>query len=197
MGSLFRLLGAAALMMVVAGSALAQSPIFLRIGTGGAGGTYFPIGGTIASGISAPPGARPCADGGQCGVPGLIAIAQSTTASVFNNIPMLQPLYDATCMAVVQGRAYVLSSRGQPYASPDSLGSRFHGWCHQAGLQNRSAHGVRKAAGNLLAETGATQHGIMAVLGHIEAKTSEIYTKDAKRWEMAASILPVMNALEW
>ena len=65
--------------------AAAQDPTFFRIGTGGAGGTYFPIGGTIANGISAPPGSRPCDEGGQCGVPGLIAIAQSTTASVFNN----------------------------------------------------------------------------------------------------------------
>ncbi|MEM9602680.1 MAG: TAXI family TRAP transporter solute-binding subunit [Pseudomonadota bacterium] len=63
----------------------AADPTFFRIGTGGAGGTYFPIGGTIANGISAPPGSRPCDKGGQCGVPGLIAIAQSTTASVFNN----------------------------------------------------------------------------------------------------------------
>lgn len=70
---------------LLAGSALAQTPTFFRIGTGGAGGTYFPIGGTIANGISAPPGSRPCDEGGQCGVPGLIAIAQSTTASVFNN----------------------------------------------------------------------------------------------------------------
>jgi len=67
------------------GAAQAEDPTFFRIGTGGAGGTYFPIGGTIANGISAPPGSRPCDKGGQCGVPGLIAIAQSTTASVFNN----------------------------------------------------------------------------------------------------------------
>ncbi len=67
------------------GTAHAQDPTFFRIGTGSAGGTYFPIGGTIANGISAPPGSRPCDEGGQCGVPGLIAIAQSTTASVFNN----------------------------------------------------------------------------------------------------------------
>ncbi|WP_343563845.1 TAXI family TRAP transporter solute-binding subunit [Kiloniella sp. b19] len=70
---------------MLSGSAFAQDPTFFRIGTGGAGGTYFPIGGTIANGISAPPGSRPCDQGGQCGVPGLIAIAQSTTASVFNN----------------------------------------------------------------------------------------------------------------
>ena len=71
--------------MLSAGVAVAQDPTFFRIGTGGAGGTYFPIGGTIANGISAPPGSRACDEGGQCGVPGLIAIAQSTTASVFNN----------------------------------------------------------------------------------------------------------------
>ncbi|MGZ2259024.1 TAXI family TRAP transporter solute-binding subunit [Roseobacter sp. A03A-229] len=80
-----RLSGAAVAAVLVAGTAAAQDPTFFRIGTGSAGGTYFPIGGTIANGISAPPGSRACDEGGQCGVPGLIAIAQSTTASVFNN----------------------------------------------------------------------------------------------------------------
>ena len=68
----------------VAQGAIAQDMKFFRIGTGGAGGTYFPIGGLIANAISAPPGARPCGEGGQCGVPGLVAIAVSTTASVYN-----------------------------------------------------------------------------------------------------------------
>ncbi|MET1412201.1 TAXI family TRAP transporter solute-binding subunit [Roseibium sp. HPY-6] len=85
MNKLVRLGSAVALATLFAGSALAQDPTFFRIGTGSAGGTYFPIGGTIANGISSPPGSRPCDEGGQCGVPGLIAIAQSTTASVFNN----------------------------------------------------------------------------------------------------------------
>ena len=70
--------------MFSVGTAQAQDPKFFRIGTGGAGGTYFPIGGVIASAISSPPGARPCDKGGQCGVPGLVAIAVSTTASVYN-----------------------------------------------------------------------------------------------------------------
>lgn len=83
--TLTKTLAGIALAGALAAPALAQDPTFFRIGTGGAGGTYFPIGGTIANGISAPPGARACEDGGQCGVPGLIAIAQSTTASVFNN----------------------------------------------------------------------------------------------------------------
>ena len=85
MGFAKKLTVAAVATLLSASIAAAQSPTFFRIGTGGAGGTYFPIGGTIANGISAPPGSRPCDKGGQCGVPGLIAIAQSTTASVFNN----------------------------------------------------------------------------------------------------------------
>lgn len=80
-----KLTGVALAATLAAGTAVAQDPTFFRIGTGSAGGTYFPIGGTIANGISSPPGSRPCDQGGQCGVPGLIAIAQSTTASVFNN----------------------------------------------------------------------------------------------------------------
>ena len=63
----------------------AQEMKFFRIGTGGAGGTYFPIGGLIANAISNPPGSgKTCEEGGSCGVPGLIAIAQSTNASAHN-----------------------------------------------------------------------------------------------------------------
>ncbi len=61
-----------------------QEMKFFRIGTGGAGGTYYPIGGLIANAISNPPGSRPCDKGGSCGVPGLVAIAVSTNASVAN-----------------------------------------------------------------------------------------------------------------
>ena len=71
-------------MMLAGGAAMAQEMKFWRIGTGGAGGTYFPIGGLIANAISSPPGARACDKGGTCGVPGLIAIAVSTNASVAN-----------------------------------------------------------------------------------------------------------------
>ena len=71
-------------LLAMGGVAQAQDMTFFRIGTGGAGGTYFPIGGLIANAISSPPGARSCEKGGTCGVPGLVAIAVSTNASVFN-----------------------------------------------------------------------------------------------------------------
>ena len=75
-----------ALALAGAGGAAAQfeSVGLFRIATGGVGGTYYPVGGLIAQAISNPPGSRPCDRGGSCGVPGLIAVAQSAHGSVAN-----------------------------------------------------------------------------------------------------------------
>lgn len=100
------LVAATACAMLVAGATQAQEMKFWRIGTGGAGGTYFPIGGLIANAISSPPGARACDDGGTCGVPGLVAIAVSTNASVANVNAIHAGLLDAGlagAQSVVQG----------------------------------------------------------------------------------------------
>ena len=78
------LLAAAVCGAMFTGASSAQDMKFFRIGTGGAGGTYFPIGGIIANAISNPPGSRECDKGGNCGVPGLVAMAQSTNASAHN-----------------------------------------------------------------------------------------------------------------
>ena len=61
---------ALAALAVGAGVALAQSPAFFRIGTGGTAGTYFPVGGMIANAISNPPN--------------LVATAQASNGSVAN-----------------------------------------------------------------------------------------------------------------
>jgi uncharacterized protein len=57
---------------------------FFRIGTAATTGTYFQIGGVLASAISKPPGARDCDRGGSCGVPGLVAVAQASQGSLQN-----------------------------------------------------------------------------------------------------------------
>jgi uncharacterized protein len=62
----------------------AQDIQYFRIGTGETGGSLFILGGVIASAVSNPPGSRSCDDGGSCGVPGLIALAQTTAGSVEN-----------------------------------------------------------------------------------------------------------------
>jgi TRAP transporter TAXI family solute receptor len=74
------------LLLVLSSSATAvqQETTLFRIGTGGVGGTYYPIGGLVALAISNPLGSRLCDEGGSCGVPGLLAIAQSSNGSVAN-----------------------------------------------------------------------------------------------------------------
>lgn len=62
---------------------------FFRIGTGGVAGTYYQVGGLIANAISSPPGSRPCDRGGSCGVPGLVAIVQSSEGSSDNILQVL------------------------------------------------------------------------------------------------------------
>ncbi|TAL01860.1 MAG: TAXI family TRAP transporter solute-binding subunit [Rhodospirillaceae bacterium] len=68
----------------IAGRAAAQDTKVIRIGSGPTGGTDFLFGGLVANAISNPPGSRECDRGGNCGVPGLIAVAQTTAGAVSN-----------------------------------------------------------------------------------------------------------------
>lgn len=112
-------------------------------------------------------------------------------------IPMLPPLYNATRAQSVVGETYLLNNSGQPFSTPDSLGQMFRRWCREAGLENRSSHGIRKAAGHLLAQEGCSQYQIMAIHGHTQAKTSEIYTKGVERWKMAEEAMRRLEGMEW
>lgn len=104
-------------------------------------------------------------------------------------IPLLPPLKTATRAPIVQGGTYVLGRGGKPYSSGDSMSAMFKGWCKDAGLNELSAHGVRKGLAELLAELGCSQYEIMAILGHSEAKTSEVYTRRVERWKLAKTAI--------
>lgn len=85
MRGMLRAVFSAMCLLAAAGPVQASEEIvFFRIATGGVGGTYYPVGGLIAQAISNPPGSRACNQGGSCGVPGLIAAAQSAHGSVAN-----------------------------------------------------------------------------------------------------------------
>jgi hypothetical protein len=62
----------------------AEEGQFFRIGAAATSGTFFEIGAVIASAISKPVGSPPCEHGGNCGVPGLVAVTQATQGSVEN-----------------------------------------------------------------------------------------------------------------
>jgi len=64
--------------------AVAQDAKFFRIASGPTESSLFQAGTLIGQVVSSPPGARDCARGGSCGVPGMIAVNQTTAGSLAN-----------------------------------------------------------------------------------------------------------------
>ncbi len=114
--------------------------------------------------------------------------------SPYTEIPILPPLREATRGA--EG-IYLRTAHGRPFRSPEGLRNRMGKWCDAAGVAGRTSHGIRKAFGEMLAEAGATQHGIMALMSHTQASTSEVYTKGAQRRILAASAMKAVGVVDW
>jgi TRAP transporter TAXI family solute receptor len=104
-----------ALAVLPGGAAALEELRFFRIGTAATTGTYFQIGGILASAISKPPGSRDCEHGGSCGVPGLVAVAQATQGSVENVLAMDAGQIES---AMVQSDVAYWASTGTSVAPP-------------------------------------------------------------------------------
>lgn len=62
----------------------AQETSFFRIASGPTESSMFQAATLIGQAVSSPPGARDCARGGSCGVPGMIVVNQTTAGSLAN-----------------------------------------------------------------------------------------------------------------
>lgn len=109
--------------------------------------------------------------------------------SSFVSVPIANQLLTELRAAKVEGKAYILSEHGRPFRTSASLHERVRRWVAAAGMEGLSQHGLRKAMGELLAEAGATQHQIMAVMAHTQPATSAIYTNKADRRRMATAAM--------
>jgi len=117
--------------------------------------------------------------------------------SAFVSIPMLDPLYRATRSVDVIGPTYLLGAQGRPFRSAESLRNRVRKWCDATGLPERSSHGIRKAVAEMMAQAGCSQHQIMAVMAHTQARTSEIYTKGVQRRALAEDGMAALARIKW
>ena len=106
-------------------------------------------------------------------------------------ITLTLPLSDelqAVLAALPQDReTFLVSDRGQPFASTAAFGNRFRDWCRTAGLTDRSAHGLRKYFAAKLAERGASDREIMSMTGHRTSKEVDRYTSSASQKLLARS----------
>jgi integrase len=117
--------------------------------------------------------------------------------SAFVSLPVMPPLMAAIRAQTVVGPTYLLNAHGKPFASVTAFGNWFRDRVREAGLEGRSPHGIRKAAGELLALQGATQYEIMAIHGHTQAHTSERYTAGVNRSRLASQAMQRLGDLEW
>ncbi len=113
------------------------------------------------------------------------------------DIPILPPLLKAIRAQKIVGKTYLMTEYGKPFKSMEGLRNKFKQWCDEAGLVDRSAHGIRKAAGHLIALQGATQYEIMSVHGHANASTSQVYTDGVERLQLAERAVSRLASMDW
>ena len=79
---------------------------------------------------------------------------------------------------------YLVTGHREPFTAA-GFGNWFGAAARAAGLEGRTAHGLRKAAGRCLAEAGCSAHQIMAILGHKTLTEAERYTRSAAQERLA------------
>lgn len=90
----------------------------------------------------------------------------------------------------------VVTQFGKPFTVP-GLGNRMRKWCDDAGLENRSMHGLRKAVSRRIAEAGGTDASGQAVTGHKKVETFTHYRAAANRVVLAdAAMTSVAETFE-
>lgn len=112
----------------------------------------------------------------------IVAHAKGNNVATVPLLPMTKAALDALPAAPI--RHLVVTQFGKPF-SVAGLGNRMRKWCDEAGLENRSLHGLRKAVARRLAESGGTDAEGQAVTGHKKAETFAYYRASANRSALA------------
>lgn len=114
----------------------------------------------------------------------------SAVVATFTALPPLLQAIEATKTGDL---AFLVTERGEPFASGASFGNWFADRCGEAGVSGR-AHGLRKLGPTLAAEYGATAHELMAMWGWVTLEQAELYTKSANRERLGASAASKLQA---
>jgi integrase len=115
--------------------------------------------------------------------------SQGGTAVHLPLLPVLERTLDASPTGDL---AFICTESGRPFAK-ESLGNAFKDACVAAGVLDKSAHGLRKAAATRAADNGATTHELMAIFGWIDIKEAETYTRNANRKRLAARAMGMLD----
>lgn len=100
-------------------------------------------------------------------------------------LPLSDALQDALAVTAHGAETFLVTEYGRAFASTAAFGNKFRDWCREAGLMNRSAHGLRKYFSATLAEQGASDREIMSFTGHKTSKEVDRYTRSADQKRLA------------
>ena len=100
------------------------------------------------------------------------------------NIP-LHPLLAAELAKVRERPVFMVTEYGKPFSSSASFGNWFRDRCDEARLPDCSAHGLRKLIATRLAEAGASENTISAILAWRDNRQAAHYTKAANKKKLA------------
>jgi integrase len=110
-----------------------------------------------------------------------------------HELPILPPLRQSIDATVTGHLVYLVTAWGKPH-SAKAFGNWFKKRCREAGLEDLSAHGLRKLGAQRCAEAGATEHQLMALFGWTTPQQAAVYTKKANRARLEASAAPLLEA---
>jgi integrase len=99
-------------------------------------------------------------------------------------LPILPVLAETLAVGPCGDLAFIAGESGRPLTK-ESFGNLFRKACRAAGLQNRSAHGLRKAAATRAANAGATVAQLEAIFGWSGGTMASLYTRSADRRRLA------------
>jgi integrase len=110
-----------------------------------------------------------------------------------HELPILPPLRQSIDVTLTGHLVYLVTAFGKPH-SAKAFGNWFKKRCREAGLDDLSAHGIRKLGAQRCAEAGATEHQLIALFGWTNPQQAALYTKKANRAKLEAQAAGLLQA---
>jgi hypothetical protein len=107
-------------------------------------------------------------------------------------LPVLPELAEIPAAGPLGELSVIANKRGQPM-SKETIGNLFRKAVRAAGIKNRSAHGIRKAAATRAADNGANIQTLNAIFGWKGNQMAILYTEAADRRRLAEANMAMMS----
>jgi len=121
---------------------------------------------------------------------GVATLKTEKTGTVVT-LPIIPVLAKTLAAGPCGDLTFICGERGNPL-SKESFGNLFRKACKAAGLSQRSAHGLRKAAATRAADNGATEAQLEAIFGWTGGRMAAHYTRAANRKRLSVNSMHLL-----